>query len=332
MMWHCPVCRARLAPGDSSLDCAHCRHAYPVIDQIPDLRHPALETEETRRDRETARARAAAGPTASSGEMLRQFFASREGSGGWTGKDTDVRTRQSLAAPGRLGRELTAWLQPTTERGVLLDVGCGLGGLLAASAARGIAGVGIDNRLTALVVARRLIADHGDGVLLACANAEALPLADESVGGVVFYDVVEHVQDLERVLREANRVTRAGGVLACSTPNRFSLTPEPHVGLWGVGWMPRKYQAVYVTWRSGRPYEGTVLRSVRELRLLLRRVTDFEPVARVPAIPEDEIRASGAARRLLARTYNRVLTVGLINPVLLRLGPFYQVQATKRTR
>lgn len=87
---------------------------------------------------------------------------------------------------------------------------------------------------------------------MAAALGEALPLADGALSGVVSLDVIEHVDRPDAFLNEIDRVTRPGGRLALSTPNRFSLAPEPHVMVWGVGLLPRRYQARYVAWRSGK--------------------------------------------------------------------------------
>ena len=73
----------------------------------------------------------------------------------------------------------------------------------------------------------------GGDPLLAAAHAEALPLADGAVSGVISLDVIEHVAEPRRYLREIERVLAPGGNTALSTPNRFSLAAEPHVFVWG---------------------------------------------------------------------------------------------------
>jgi hypothetical protein len=53
-----------------------------------------------------------------------------------------------------------------------------------------------------------------------------------------------------------------------NTVNRFSLAREPHVYLWGVGFLPRRWQAPYVRWRRDASFENIGLLSYRELRRL----------------------------------------------------------------
>src|SRR5205814_6303531 len=113
---------------------------------------------------------------------------------------------------------------------------------------------GVDASLVNLVVARRLLAARGHRARLAAALVERLPVSDASMSAVLALDVVEHLGDAGRFLSEAARVLRPGGRLALSTPNRFSLAAEPHVSVWGVGWLPRRWQPAYVRRRSGIDY------------------------------------------------------------------------------
>lgn len=310
--------------------CTECAESYETIDEIPDLRHPKSRDSSVVSDLAFAGELSRRAQDTSDEDLVRAFFAVRDGSDGWTASDTDLRSRHSLAAPGSLMPEVVGWLTPVTDQTVFLDLGCGLGGLLSSARSAGKNGIGIDNRMSVLVIARRLLCRQGATPSLACANAEALPLADDSVGGVVMYDVVEHVERLESALAEVNRVTWTGGALACSTPNRFSLAPEPHVHLWGVGWLPRKYQSAYVRLRSGRDYGGTRLLSPRELGQMLGRSTRFSVDLRVPPIPAGEIERSRGVRRVLARVFNSMSRLGAIRPLLLRIGPFFQLIAIKR--
>ncbi|HEX2723827.1 MAG TPA: methyltransferase domain-containing protein [Gemmatimonadaceae bacterium] len=333
-IWKCPECLGSLEPMGpvigGNLRCSNCGQSYETVDDIPDLRFPRHRSGDRDSDFEEARQIAAGADGKTMEQLVRSFFSVREGMEGWTRSDTDLRARQSIAAPDRLQREVAGWLQPVTQHGRFLDLGCGLGGLLLAASREGKEGIGIDNRMSVLVVAKRLIEMEGHTATLACASAERLPLSSEAVGGVVMYDVVEHVDHLEQALAETSRVTKTSGVFACSTPNRFSLAPEPHVRVWGVGWLPRKYQRAYVKARSGMDYSGTRLLSPAELRRILATHTKFDITMRVPGIPPEEIETSRGLRRLLARTFNSLARIPAVIPLLLRVGPFFQVIGIKR--
>ncbi len=317
---------------DDSCSCGDCGKKYGAVSGIPDLRDPASTDPVTAADRADARKLAFAGQTLTPEEMVREFFGVREGIDGWSEADTHLRVRQTLAAPARLRADFDEWLKPVTAADIILDVGCGLGGLLTAAAMRGQRGAGIDNRLSALVVAKAIIEQHGGTAMLACAEAEKLPLANNSVGAVVMHDVVEHIMDLDPALREVSRVTADGGVFACATPNRYSIAPEPHVHLFGVGWLPRKYQVGYVRRRIGFDYRGTQLKSASELLDIVKRNTAFDAKAYVAPIPDTEIEAARGMRKMLARGYNFALKNSLARKVSLYIGPFYHVTGVKRSQ
>jgi SAM-dependent methyltransferase len=256
------------------------------------------------------------------------IFASRGRT--WTEERVRWRTRQVLEAPARLRYDVQGWLNPCfTGRGYFVDLGCGPGMLLAAAAAEGHAGIGIDVSLTWLLAAQRLVATYGGKPLLAAALAEALPLPDQSVTAVISLDVVEHVADPAPYLAEIDRVTGIGGFIALSTPNRYSLAAEPHVYLWGVGWLPRQWQKRYVEWRRGERYEYARLLSTFEMRRLLRRMTEFQAEILIPQVPTEEIRAFSPRRAALARIYNRLVAARVLRWAFLCIGPFFRVLGRK---
>ena len=323
--WCCPRCRGSLSGDDASLLCASCGAAYDVIAGIPDLRIPTPAWVDFDRDKAEAR-RLAALEALTAEQLTREVFQARPH---WNEARVRFRTRQVIEGPARARRELATWLGPAARaQGPLLEIGCGTGGLLAALPA-GTAALGIDVSLAWLVVARRLLQEHGVRASLAAAVAEALPLRDGAVGAIVALDVIEHVADLGPVLTEMNRVAAPGAVLACSTPNRFSLGAEPHVGVWGVGWLPRRFQPAYVRWRTGEEYRFVTLLSAREAVRLVERHTGFDVTAEAPPIPMEELTRFGPRRAVLGRAYNALSSVSGMRPVFLALGPFFRISGRK---
>jgi SAM-dependent methyltransferase len=325
--WRCPRCRGALdAGGDDALRCDSCAAVYDVVAGIPDLRVGGPVWIDLAQDRDAARRLDAETADLPIEEIVRRVYGGREG---WDRSLVEHRTRQVIEAPARLRSEIAGWLAPATSRPGFVDLGCGPGQLLAAAAAEGRAGIGIDVSLVWLVVAKRLIAHYGGRPVLAAALAEALPLASASVPAVVSLDVIEHVGDQAAYLREIDRVTALGAPVALATPNRFSLAAEPHVFVWGVGWLPRPLQARYVAWRSGKSYEFTRLLGVRETRRMLRRHTRLVPEFLVPLVPREEIARMGHRRATLARAYNALAAIPWLARAFLAVGPFFRVLARK---
>lgn len=330
-VWHCPSCRGALSASgrDSRLTCASCGTGFHVVHGIPDLRldHPAwIDTDE---DRESALRLDRDFRSKSLESMVRSVFAAQPGR---SQQQIDMRTRQVLQAPARLAAQIGGWLRDATQARGFLDLGCGPGMLLAAAAGRGVSGIGIDVSLVWLVVARRMIELHGGSPTLCAAFAESLPLGDASVPGIVSLDVIEHVADQRRYLAQIDRVAADGASIALATPNRFSLAAEPHVHVWGVGWMPHRFQARYVRARSGRPYEYVRLLSAPGLTYLLARHTRFTGRLVVPPVPDDEIESMHERRARIARLYNRLADAPILRWPLLTVGPFFRYLGTARPR
>ena len=214
--------------------------------------------------------------------------------------------------------------RPFGGRDRVLEVGCGTAALAAALAERGADVVASDVSLRWLALARKRLGDSPVR-LVACA-AETLPFADESFDVVGASDVIEHVENPSRFVAEAARVLRPGGLLFLATPNRFSLGLEPHVRLWGVGYLPRGLAEHYVRAARKTSYSHVHLLSAWALERLLRE-RGLEPEIVIPAVP-DETPYSGVELKLV-QSYNRVRTQRLARPVLHAVGPFFHVFGRK---
>jgi SAM-dependent methyltransferase len=112
-------------------------------------------------------------------------------------------------------------LAPRCVDAVVLEAGCGegYGADLLAGAARSVLALDYDATTVAHVRARY------PRVGVARANLVALPVPDGSVDVVVSLQVIEHLWEQERFLRECRRVLRPGGALLLSTPNRITFSP-----------------------------------------------------------------------------------------------------------
>jgi len=103
----------------------------------------------------------------------------------------------------------------------VLDLGCGAGFLANDLAARGHLCTGIDTTAENLAVARAR--DGTCSVAYRVADAGALPFQSSTFDVVCAMDLLEHVEQPDRVVREAARVLRPGGMLFFHTFNKTWL-------------------------------------------------------------------------------------------------------------
>jgi SAM-dependent methyltransferase len=151
----------------------------------------------------------------------------------------------------------------------VLDLGCGTGALLEVAARRWPACVGVDSSLRRLVLARRRLQDAGVRVRLVCANIDALPFMDGVFDRVIAEWILELAPNQGVALREWNRMLRAHGRLWITTPNRWSVGPDPHLGGPALGWLPKPLLEVWAK-RRGLSVPERSLVSAWRLRRLLR--------------------------------------------------------------
>ena len=171
-----------------------------------------------------------------------------------------------------------------------LEVGCGRGTQISDMLSIYKSVVAIDNCLAELILTKKMIEQKGiaDKVQLVCACCESLPFILESFNAVNMRSVLEHVEDQGRSLQEIKRVLKKGGILLLETPNRLTFSREPHVKVYGVGFVPRKWMKSYVDLMTRKQITFGGIRSLSyfELRSLLKKTFDINWEHRVRLIDE----------------------------------------------
>ena len=157
-----------------------------------------------------------------------------------------------------------------------------------------------------------------------CANAEHLPFGDAHFDTVASIALLEHVPRAEAVLAESARVAVPGGRVFVSTSNRFSLAPEPHVRVWGVGFLPRRWMPAYVHWRRGLAYEQKHLLSAGELVRGMRRAGLAPVRLEPPVVTPVDLALMGSGERLGARAWALARRLPVVGRLLLRFFPVLQ--------
>lgn len=111
-----------------------------------------------------------------------------------------------------------------TPRGVILDAGCGTGGLAARLQAAGFTVTGVDADAPSLAWAQKQ-GRLADG---RCADITALPFPDDAFDLCVSSEVIEHVADDVAAVRELLRVSR-GPVILTVPAHRWLWTDSDQV-------------------------------------------------------------------------------------------------------
>jgi SAM-dependent methyltransferase len=233
-----------MTASDDEFACVACSRRYPFVAGMIDFRPASDRYLPLDAERAKAERLASIAATTDLRGVAEAYYA-------MTPDPDPARCRRFLShilSGERRGERLAARLG---DPGRVLEVGCGTGGLLLAGSRRGWEITGVDIAARWLVVARRRLDDAGRCAELVAASVEALPWDDASFDTVAADSLVEHLDDPRIALGECLRVLRPGGRLLLWSPNRFTATTDPHVRLWGVGFLPRGWAELYVRRRRG---------------------------------------------------------------------------------
>ncbi len=323
--WTCPGCRGGLNPGERQWSCQDCGTTFRALRGIPDLRTGNDLYLDNEDDWQFALKLDSAFDRLDFRGLLDHYFE-------LTPELTpDLKQRQVthiLTAPGRARR----WLQGLGNRvdGPILDLGCGTGSFLAAVGHGRPALGGVDIAMRWLLVARKRLIEEGLPHLpLACACAENLPLQAESLASVVAGDVIEHVTDQAATLAEAYRVLMPGGRLFMASPNRYSLAPEPHVQVWGVGFLPRSLMPPYVRLMRKVDFKAIRTLSYSEWSRILNVSPFGGGTITVPPLPSDDLAHFGWFKRRAASAYNAIVETTPGRWVARLVGPLFHLICEK---
>jgi len=139
--------------------------------------------------------------------------------------------------------------------GMMLDIGCGYGGLAASAATRFRLVVGVDADLEQLESARLILRERFPAnLVLIRALAENLPFMPGQFNAVTCVQALEHVLNPQAVIAQIRLGLAPLGRLYLSVPNRFTLRREPHTNLRWIGFLPKEWASHYAA-RLGKEKE-----------------------------------------------------------------------------
>ncbi len=141
---------------------------------------------------------------------------------------------------------------PEWERGTVLDAGCGPGALTLELAGLGYRMSGCDFRADDFAAS-----DSGIEFQQADLN-ESLPYEDNTFDYVVSTEVLEHLQNPFRAIREFARITKPGGTVVVTTPNYINIEMRLRFLLTGSLSTPKLHRESVEAFRRGAA-EGHIM-------------------------------------------------------------------------
>jgi len=132
----------------------------------------------------------------------------------------------------------------------ILDIGCGLGGLVTAFRLKGAEAIGFDIDADAIEICKLRAKYYGfNENCFFVGNAESIPFPDKFFDLITASSVLEHVGNLEKVIEEISRVSKAAYIVF---PN--PLCPrEAHYKIFWIPYMPKMLGKLYLKIRSFNP-------------------------------------------------------------------------------
>jgi len=325
----CPSCRSDLEHSGGDLKCLGCRREYPIIAGIPDLRlfpDPYIDMEADRKKGLQVEARMG---ELNFSELVDYYYS-------MTSVVPPQHARQYknglLAAVDRAKASLSVWHAASGTGGgqaaSVLDVGCGTAPLLVAAAPHAKRLAGVDVAFRWLMIGKKRLLEAGLDIPLFCACAEALPFPDGEFARVILDSSIEHWTGQKEGLEECHRVMGSGGHLFLSTPNRYSLGPDPHMGVPAGGYWPKRWQSAYARRQGAIPPKRNLL-SKRSLVRLTSAAGFFKTRLLLPQISEAQRRQASRPVKHLADLYQTLQKLPLSHHLLFLIGPALLAVARK---
>ncbi|NOY17527.1 MAG: methyltransferase domain-containing protein [Gammaproteobacteria bacterium] len=322
----CPVCRAKVDRMGEGYHCSACDMIYPVLFGIPDFRIRPDRYLTLEQEREKAGKLYEFGKTATFSELLDFYYTITDD----VPAELAVRYKAYINNAPRLAALTVKDLDLSPDKDVLLDVGCGAGGMLIAATGQCRAVIGVDIALRWLVICKKRLAESGIDAMLVCADAEALPFEYGKMTKIVAGDVIEHVYDPVHLLEVCEQHLMPAGQLWVSASNRYCLGPNALTRIWWIGFFPRPMRTRLLKRLRG-------VDSLRYINLVspgyLKQLLGKTGLQVVRAGPRQVALVQGCdypfQDRVLIYIYQLILKSRLLSHALMWIGPAFEIMTEK---
>jgi len=154
--------------------------------------------------------------------------------------------------------QLVCQVSKITKSSKILDLGCGFGTFAFVCRRNGYKAYGVDIAEFEIDFARKRVKTElpdcsSDEVYQLC-SVESLPFKDKNFDVVTLWNLLEHVPDYRRVLKEADRVLKPSGFLFLISPNYLALREEAHYHLLWFPLLPKRLGKLYLKIRKRDPF------------------------------------------------------------------------------
>ena len=124
-------------------------------------------------------------------------------------------------------------------RPIVLDYGCGSGEVVQEARKAGLTVYGAETFYEGGSTRAEIEKQGFLGTVVREIENGIIPFEDHFFDLVISNQVFEHVENLDAVLHEIDRVLKPGGTLLCLFPSRESMR-EPHCGIPFIHWFPKR--------------------------------------------------------------------------------------------
>lgn len=174
-------------------------------------------------------------------------------------------------APLKGCRVIKTLLQYKTPTASLLDVGCGTGMTFAAVSQTFSNAIALDIGDLEVKATKELLKILGLSRSVKKYDGKKIPFPSNTFDIVTSIEVIEHVNNPERMLKEIRRVLKKDGILHITTANKW-WPIEPHFKLPFLSYLPPYYADWYVKiTKRGDSYRDIALPSYNEFRHMVQQ-------------------------------------------------------------